>query len=177
MNKIKNIAICLLFVFFIISCSNSADKAKIAYYEEQINELQKELKNSQNSSETQNTTDYNQDSYSDNNSNSQPNHSGTYEITDVNGKKWTFVLNPDESVIVEDGGNTYYGQWEASISLDYNPWITFDRNDYPKLQFPQPINKDHYLAIDVENGLIYGNPGGSYKSKNPKKRLPIKKIK
>lgn len=36
MNKIKNIAICLLFVFFIISCSNSADKARIAYLEEQI---------------------------------------------------------------------------------------------------------------------------------------------
>lgn len=107
-------------------------------------------------------------------------HAGTYEVTDINGKKWTFVLNPDETVVVKDGGNTYYGTWKDFITIDNNPKIAFPNDDYPKLQFPKTERVlDAYLAIDIENGLIYGNSASNttYKSKNPKKRLPIKKIK
>ena len=107
-------------------------------------------------------------------------HAGTYEVTDLNGKKWTFVLNPDETVVIKDGGNTYYGTWKDYSTFDDNPRIKFPTSDYPKLQFPKTERFfDAYLAIDVVNSYIYGNSADNsiYKSKNPKKRLPIKKIK
>lgn len=161
--------------------SNSADQERIAQLEAQIAELQNQNGNTAENSQV--AIDNNSNSVAStpaHTENSQQGHAGTYEVTDVNGKKWTFVLNPDETVVVEDGGNTYYGTWGDYSSIDYNPRIEFPSDDYPRLQFPKTETvSDSFLAIDIENGFIYGHSADSstYKSKNPKKRLTIKKIK
>lgn len=195
MNKIKNIATCLLFVFFIISCSNSADKAKIAYYEELIDELQKELKSAQNSSETQNTSTINQDSYSDNNSYSETSNStpaksdfasqestnpnntivGVYEFTDKLDHTWVMEINSDETAVIYrkgDNGAKAYGSWFKYSNMK-NAQVSFSDKG-PIVGFPsgevtlfKPYFNDEWIYSRVS----------AADAKNPELRLALKKIK
>ena len=106
---------------------------------------------------------------------------GTYEIIDVNGKKWTLLLNNDESAVMESGGKKYYGNWREWDSEAGSPLsVQFPNEDYPEIQFP----KTDYLYgaslfIDTKEGFVYGDSPNSstYKSKNPNKRVSINKVK
>lgn len=172
----------LAFTSFVLSNLISCGGRKIhdEYYPDTAGSVVNEQSSTVSSASSESSSSQQTQQESITNETTTGGHAGTYEVTDVNGKKWIFVLNPDETVVVEDGGNTYYGEWGDRPYMDDNPQVSFPSDDYPELQFPK-IDKIHdsKLVIDVENGFIYGYGmhNLTYKSKNPKKRLKIKKIK
>lgn len=101
---------------------------------------------------------------------------GTYQVIDEGGKKWSVIVNEDETIVIEGTDNSaYYGSWHF-----YNSKIetsfTSDDYIYPPLIFPNSKTTDGmYLVIDLKDMFIYAS--NSAKSKNPRKRLPITKIK
>ncbi|MCH5347350.1 MAG: hypothetical protein J1E63_09580 [Muribaculaceae bacterium] len=172
MKIIKNIVTCVLFIFFMVSCSNSADKARIAYLEEQI----EELKSSQNSSETQNTSTYNQEDNVTTKSSSSTNIiEGTYEVVDNIGSKWIIILNSDESVNIHREGSDVvaYGSWSNRISNDGSIWLAMDEN--PRIVFPN-MEEGFSGHGDINGDYLYREVN-SAKSKNPNQRLQLRKIK
>lgn len=101
---------------------------------------------------------------------------GTYQVIDEAGKKWSVIVNEDETIVIEGTDNSaYYGSWhfyKGKIETTF----TSDGYIYPPLIFPNSETTDGmYLVIDVKENYIYAS--NSAKSKNPRKRLPITKVK
>ena len=108
--------------------------------------------------------------------------SEVYEIFDATDQQWILILNKDETATLQKrGGEKYYGNWEMHYEVNL-PTTTFP--DHPQdFNFPKKDNLDTsslHMIVDTKNGFIYGNESfgpQNYKSKNPGKRLEIKKIK
>lgn len=104
----------------------------------------------------------------------KPSYTGKYTVKDVAGKKWSIVINEDNTAVIEGANNsTYYGSWREYKG---NIETTFTSEDYiyPPLEFPSSSSTDGmYLEIDLNDGYIYAS--NSAQSKNPRKRLPISK--
>ena len=101
---------------------------------------------------------------------------GTYQVTDKAGNKWLISVNEDETILIEGTDNSaYYGSWhlyKGKIETSF----TSDGYIYPPLIFPNSESTDGmYLVIDLKEDYIYAS--NSAKSKNPRKRLPISKVK
>ena len=172
MKIIKNIVTCVLFIFFMTSCSNSVDKARIAYLEEQI----EELKSSQNNSQNETTTYLNNNENQTNIDNSKPSNygnAGTYEVIDKFEKKWIIILNEDETVRIQPDGSDVigYGSWKKF--RDGQIWINMDEK--PRIVFPNLEEGFFGHGVIYENFLY--RTTDSAKSKNPNQRLQIKKLK
>lgn len=143
--------------------SSNSDKARIAQLEEQI----EKLKSSQNSIQTQRNVS--SKSYSATNI-----IEGTYEVLDNLGTKWIIILNSDETVnIHREGSNVVaYGSWRDG-NYDGGIWLRMD--EYPRIVFPN-MEVGFSGHGDINGDYLYSEVN-SAKSKNPNKRLPIKKIK
>lgn len=101
---------------------------------------------------------------------------GTYQVTDKAGNKWLISVNEDETIVIEGTDNSaYYGSWDlykGKIETSF----TSDGFIYPPLIFPNSESTDGmYLVIDLKEDYIYAS--NSAESKNPRKRLPITKVK
>lgn len=101
---------------------------------------------------------------------------GTYQVTDKAGNKWLISVNEDETIVIEGTDNSaYYGSWhlyKGKIETSF----TSDGYIYPPLIFSNSESTDGmYLVIDLKEDYIYAS--NSAKSKNPRKRLPITKVK
>ena len=169
--KIKNIATYLLFLFFMISCSNSADKERIAYLEEQIVELRAKVLIKQN----ENTASSNNDENQYKTEISEPSTNGsTYEIVDKSNEKWLIILNEDKTLHIHKSGSDviHYGSWSGPYSGSI--WLIMDYDERPRIVFP---NTEEFTVMGAINGdYLYSSVDGA-KAKNPNKRLQLKKIK
>jgi hypothetical protein len=99
---------------------------------------------------------------------------GTYEVTDEIGQTLIFTLKKDNTATVKIKGEegTYYCSWEPNdnndISLDFS-------DEPPALMFNGGITETMYCP-EISDGWLYYNYD-ALKAKNPKRRLPIRKIK
>lgn len=150
-------------------CGGGSDNAEIARLREENRALREQLNGNSSTSKTEDTID------------ETPQLSGpigTYEFTDAAGQKWTLKLNSDDTATLESKGNIYYGSWEI-YGVTKLPTTHFEEWDKINMKFPDSDNMDSiYMTIDIANGYIYGGDTGgrTYKAKNPRKRLEIKKI-
>lgn len=164
MNKVFLFLLACTFAMLTTSCGggSSSDKARIAELEQQI----KDLKNSNN--QTYEGT---------NNNNAVPETSantddqlgaGTYTFTDEGGNLFTLVLNEDMTATIAVNNETMYGSWnDTTYDL---PFAQFS-DKMPEIIFPGGKERSQFLGIT--DGYIYYR--WEFKSKNPQKRLPIKK--
>lgn len=156
----------------IVSCtgnSENSEDARIAQLEAKIEQLQ----SNQTTTTTSSSNYSSSNSYSSHSEEKRNNFNGTYRVTDELNTTWTITLNDDETAIVESSdGNKYYGSWEV---FPYDvPCFSFSYKDYPYLEFPSGRENINYGIIS--DGYLYSS-NTNYKAKNPKYRLPIKKIK
>lgn len=171
-------AIFSLATLCLASCGgNYSYKAQIAELVAQINEL------NDNNETTSRTTETNSsDSYSSNSTRStrrsrsgnSRSFIGTYKFTDEYNTTWTININRDETVTIKAEGQDgeYYGSW-SDFPFDA-PSLDFGFKESPIVAFPSG-DENIYYGI-VTNEYIYASTT-AYKAKNPKLRLPIKKIK
>ena len=171
MNIIKNIVICVLLVFFMISCSNSADKARIANLENQLKTLQSSQSSANNQSSV---TSSQQEKTKTNSSYTSNNIAGTYEVIDKFGSKWIIILNSDESVNIHREGSDVvaYGSWDDD-HYDGGIWLRMD--EIPRIVFPNM--EEGFRGYGDINGDYLYREVNSAKSKNPNQRLQLRKIK
>lgn len=175
MKKISAIFGCLLILTSIYfgSCSNSSDSYYIRQLKDSIAELNRE-KNSYNNdtpgeSDVNSATNNEQGETASNESNGN-----IYEFTDAEGTKWKLNLNTDETVTLEDNGKIYYGSWQLYSPIGDLPLVSFTYNEMPRIALPNEKKRCQFLAI-VGN-YIYED-WQNVQSKNPRYRLPLKKIK
>lgn len=193
--KTRILSICsFVFMLSMVSCGgNSSDKQRIADLESKIQELQNKLndtskvqevneKENISSSESEAVTEETSSSYdsytptkSSGYESSKNNNyfAGTYEVTDAVGDTYTIELNSDETVkFMNSRGGVKYGSWRDS---PYGvPKLSFSYSESPVIFFPGG-ESDLDFAI-ISDGYLYSS-NVEYKSKNPRKRLDIKKIK
>lgn len=156
-----------------ISCSNSADKARIAYLEEQIEELTSANNNSSSGTETSEYAENNNEPNTE--STIRNDFVGTYEFTDIEGHKFLLTLNDDETAQIKINDLVRYGSWEKYSPIDYNPLVSFVGDEKPFITFPNHESKKCQFLSIVDDHIYYEYQ--SVKAKNPNLRLPIKKIK
>lgn len=102
---------------------------------------------------------------------------GSYNIIDKNGKIWTLSLNEDETVVLSERNNSFYGTWENGlfdskgiVSLNFH-----SNKNKPNMAFPDKSYFDGWdYIMDINNGYIYNDRAGQ-KAKNPTRRLLVKK--
>ena len=98
---------------------------------------------------------------------------GEYEFVDSDNDTWVLILNGDETANLHiKNGREYYGTWEKWI--DEIVWIRLPFDDAPRLNIKGDGRKKTSLFIN--DGFIYFD-GTASKSKNPRMRLPITKVK
>lgn len=152
-----------------VSCggSSSSDKKRIAELEAQIAELKKG--NGANNSSPE-------EGFSNVSSSYDSDIVGTYEFTDEINNTWTLVANVDNTATIsikDDKETICYGSWEDFRSIDIGVRFMFT-DQCPIVYFPAGSEKGSYIYL--KDGYIYGN--SSYvEAKNPRRRLPINKIK
>ncbi len=98
-------------------------------------------------------------------------YEGTYKFTDKANQTWTLTLNKDKTAQIKRGNELHYGSWEESSTM----YIRFDYEDAPMIYFPFGPDRGTLIAIS-KDGYIYESIDAK-EAKNPRKRLPIKKIK
>ena len=163
------------------SCGNNAEQERIAQLEKELAKSKEENRDkkkasiheeaspassSENGSETP--------SSSDDLTSTSPAiiyFEGTYKFTDKANQTWTLTLNKDKTAQIKRGNELHYGSWEESSIM----YIRFDYEDAPMIYFPFGPDRGTMIAIS-KDGYIYESIDAK-EAKNPRKRLPIKKIK
>lgn len=170
----SGILIPILFIG-LTACSNSSDKARIAYLEQQIEELQ-----SNQNTVAENKSDYQiteQDYQSPSNTVSTNSTAGTYEVTDKVNHTWIITLNDDGTVRTTCKGldTTFYALWE-----DESIWGGFTTIKYsdksPNIVFPSWKEGTYGSSNEIQDGYLYYSQD-DMRAKNPENRLQIKKFK
>lgn len=108
---------------------------------------------------------------------------GTYQLVDANNVTWIIVLKDDYTVTVgkKGGEDRHYGTcrehgFARKRLYDGFPQLNFSIGDIPYVSFPI---KDRDRSLDYAiwtHDYIYES-STAYEAKNPKLRLPIKRIK
>lgn len=173
----------ILATLFFTCCtnsSNSEDKERIAQLEAQIAQLQSQSNKTQQSSSTNSgISDSENYSHTYSSPHRQKNNPsqfvGTYEMVDEIGNTWVIKLNSDETATMglKGGNEVAYASWDLVNYLDYNPGLKFD-DERMSVYFPSGEGKPFLPCI--KDGYFYLDPDAT-QAKNPRKRLPIKKIK
>lgn len=171
------------------SCGNNAEQERIAQLEKELAQLKGEKYNESPATATSSSMskEYNdnstsmeidesndQSSLSLSNEASGSRFTGTYQFTDKAGKVWIVNIKDDETATMNIKGNSYmyYAEWDDS---PYGvPLLQFGWDDSPYALFPSGKEGMSYACID--DGYIYCS-NTAFSAKNPRKRLPIKKIK
>lgn len=156
--------------FVVASCggnSNSSEADRIAQLEDSIANLNNRIANGSESKADNGSEDM-QGSGSNNN------HVGTYEFADTQGHKFVLVLNEDETATIQVNDLVRYGTWKLYSPIGNLPLVAFNFDEMPQIALPNGEKKCQFLAI-VGN-YIYED-WQNVKSKNPRYRLSIKKIK
>lgn len=123
-------------------------------------------------------SDYAKENNSLNSTSSNPSAShsviGEYEVIDTSNDTWILILNEDETVNLHvKNGREFYGTWTSYI--DDIIWIQIPFDDAPN---GPNIKGDmtQKSSLFIRDGFIYGD-GTASKSKNPRMRLSITKVK
>ena len=170
------------------SCGNNAEQERIAQLEKELAQLKGEKYNespatassSMSKEYNDNSTSMEIDESNDQSSLSLSNEAsgsrftGTYQFTDKAGKVWIVNIKDDETATIKVKGEsfTYYAEWD---DFPYGvPCLQFGFDDAPYANFPSGKEAMHYACID-DNYIYESN--SAFSAKNPRKRLPIKKIK
>ena len=164
------------------SCGNKAEQDRIAQLEAEISKLKGEEHNESSSFSSRKESGYSSESYNDYSSSekvsSEPqtfsSYVGTYKFTDESNKTWVLSLNSDKTAQIKSGDELHYGAWDEYESLN-TMYIRFDYDDASMIYFPFGENRGTLMAIS-KDGYIYASVDAK-DAKNPRKRLPIKKIK
>ena len=101
-------------------------------------------------------------------------YKGTYKFTDNAGNTWVLTLNDDETAQIKRGNELHYGSWYDYENIN-RMYIDFAYDDAPVISFPFGQQRGILMAIS-KDGYIYADMDAR-NAKNPRKRLPIKKIK
>lgn len=167
----------LLATSFCLSCdsSSSEDKKRIAELEAQISELNS---GSYKTGTSDDNTSIERGTESKNQEFNIPENkiAGVYQFKDKNNDVWVMEVNSDNTLIMynkQAPNKKYYGSWEKYSFEDYVS-ITMDINDHPYVYFES--GKESLFMQVFTDKWIYSDYR-AIKSKNPNKRLPIKKIK
>lgn len=170
MKNVISIIVACMMSLVVASCggsSNSTEADRIAQLEDSIANLNNRIADG-SASKADNDSEDMQGNDSNNN------HVGTYEFTDTQGHKFVLVLNEDETATIQVNDLVRYGTWELYSPIGNLPLVAFNNtNEQPQIALPNEEKKCHYLAI-VGN-YIYED-WQNVESKNPRYRLPIKKI-
>lgn len=100
---------------------------------------------------------------------------GTYEATDESGKTWIITLNSDGTaqIGIKNNDKVAYGAWDDWRSMEYGVMLDF-RDEEPPIAFPA-AERMMFGGIG-DDGYLYSKYQ-YVKAKNPRQRIPIKKIK
>lgn len=164
----------------LVSCSNSADQNRIAQLERELAQLKNaNVKENVSSSEVE--RDYSSDNTnvgSDNSSSRDESGTGfvgEYEFVDKVGVVWVLIIKNDNTATfnIKGDGYMYYASWDDS---PYNvPCLKFSSwEDSPYINFQSGKETINYACVTDE--FIYES-NSAFCAKNPRKRLPIKKVK
>lgn len=164
------------------SCGNKADQDRIAQLEKELAELKGGGYNESSSFSSSKEDGYSSESYNDYSASemdsSEPqtysSYVGTYKFTDKTNKTWVLSLNSDKTAQIKSGDELHYGSWEEYESLN-TMYISFDYDDAPMIYFPFGSERGMMISMS-DDGYIYASVDAK-DAKNPRKRLPIKKIK
>lgn len=170
MKNVILIFVACMMSFVVASCggnSNSSEADRIAQLEDSIANLNNRIADGSESKA-------NNDSEDMQGNDSNNNHVGTYEFTDTQGHKFVLVLNEDETATIQVNDLLRYGTWELYSPIGNLPLVAFNFDEMPQIALPNGEKKCQFLVI-VGN-YIYED-WHNVKSKNPRYRLPIKKIK
>ena len=186
MKRYAYIVVFVVISAFISACSKSSDRSRIAQLEAQIAEMsereggkstQSENKRTQQSGERGNSyvSSSHYTSIREREDNAKREAVGTYEVTDEIGNTWVIELKEDETATIHQKGDSYlvYGSWDPTNYLDYAPGLEFF-DERPILYFPS--GKESLFLPNIVDGYLYDD-GSSAQAKNPRKRLPVKKVK
>lgn len=99
---------------------------------------------------------------------------GTYTVND-GVHTWEIILKSDETCTMglKGSGSVAYGSWKIYYGDDYAS-LSFS-DEYPVVFFPGGEERLYGPRIRLNDGYFYHNES-AVKSKNPKKRLPITKV-
>lgn len=116
---------------------------------------------------------------------------GTYEVVDAEGNKWYYTINADHKITIKKEGmsddDMYYGSWIWALDFDEMFSSNTQESDTRAIEFgidsyqgnPNLYWPDGSLEGDVatfsSDGWLYRELE-SYKSKNPTRRLRMKKL-
>ena len=161
------------------SCGNKAEQDRIAQLEAEIAKLKGEdYRESSSASNDENyslpSTSQETDNSSLSNNEKSSRFTGRYQFTDKSGNVWIVNLKDDETATMNIKGDSflYYAEWDE---FPYGvPCLKFGFDDAPYANFPSGRESMYYACITED--YIY-NSNSSFSAKNPRKRLPIKKIK
>lgn len=181
MKKLTYLFVACMVSLVVASCgggSNSSDADRIAQLEDSIARMNSRTESTPKTYNSDyNETEYQQpqsseSKYSDNSAKNESGYVGVYEITDNFGSPIIVNVNADETATLNYAGEEYYGSWEKSSKYDFV--IDFPWEGQPYIEFPS--GKELVVALCVDENLAYDGRA-NLEAKNPKKRLPIKKIK
>ena len=161
------------------SCGNKAEQDRIAQLEAEIAKLKSEEYHespsmSNDESYSLPSTSQETDNSSLSNNEKSSSFTGKYQFTDKSGNIWIVNLKDDETATMNVKGDNfmYYAKWD---DFAYGvPCLKFGFDDAPYANFPSGREAMHYACIDGD--YIYES-NSAFSAKNPRKRLPIKKIK
>lgn len=166
------------------SCGNNAEQERIAQLEKELAQLKGENRDKKKASiqedaspasSSENSSEAS--SSSDDLTSTSPTiiyYEGTYKFTDKANQTWTLTLNKDKTAQIKSGDVLHYGSWTEYTSTNVM-YISFDYEDAPMIYFPFGPDRGTMIAIS-KDGYIYESIDAK-KAKNPRKRLPIRKIK
>ena len=100
---------------------------------------------------------------------------GTYEFTDEANNEWILTLNSDKTATIHKKNNNHesYGSWDELNFMDDTPIIRF-RDETPTIWFKS--GEERSQELQIYEGFLYERWDAA-QAKNPRKRLPITKIK
>ena len=159
-------------------CSNSSDQKRIAQLEAEIAKLKGEESREIESEEDNSMDSYNDYSSTTSNESSEPqiysSFVGIYKFKDEANKTWILSLNSDGTAQIKSGDELHYGSWKDYAVIN-SMHIKFDLEDVPLIHFPYGQHRGTLMELS-KNGYLYAHPDAK-EAKNPRKRLPVKKIK
>lgn len=172
----KNLVIILMACMMssvVASCggnSNSTEAERIAQLEDSIARLNKLIdKTADNNLQNQEKVDRSVVDIQEDRSDGRI--EGSYELTDALNNKWILTLNNDRTATLDIKGTNslFYGSWSVSRS---GIWLNFSQCP---IVFPSKA-KGFVGHGEINNGYLYRTLSEA-KAKNPRQRLPIRKIK